>query len=671
MERIIVVTAFSAVCMVSLAQKETDTTSVLRGNHQLNEVVVISHSAKERIDNVQMGQEKINLGLISKTPSLFGENYIFKAFQLLPGIKAESDASSGFQVRGGTSAQNQVLLDNVSIYQAGHLMGLFSTFNDDALYNVSLYKGLIPAQYGGATSAVLSVDTRSGDMNTYHYGASIGLLSAKAFAEGPIVKDKASFLITARRSYMDMFLAASKDYKDCVLNFYDINAKIDWRLDYRNRLSLAFFNGRDKLGITDLSAVNWHNTSLAFRWLHHFSDRLSSNTTLYYSDFSNYLYSDFTGTAYDQTGYIRHYGINYTFQWMMADALRWNIGFQSDYAKLCSAEWTIGNTTERETADGWENSVWANGVWTPFHSLSISAGMRVNLFTPAGSKSYFLAEPRISANWHLDNWQSIKAGYSYTTQNIHAVAGNTTTWPFDRYIMTNESIKPEKAQQVSLGYAAQTNGGTYDFSLEGYYKTVENDYDYRDGKNFRSDIMMENIILGGSSHAYGIEFGLHKNTGRLTGWISYTLSWVKNKIDGINNGDWYTANNDRRHDITIVGMYQLSNKWDISASWKYNTGQALSAPSAKYTMMGKNCYYYAERNGYRAPDYHRLDLSLNRTSVGKKYTTQWSFGLYNAYGRKNPFLISFNDDDTKPSGVKVVKTSLFSVVPSVSFSIKY
>ena len=243
--------------------------------------------------------------------------------------------------------------------------------------------------------------------------------------------------------------------------------------------------------------------------------------------------------------------------------------------------------------------------------------------------------------------------------------------PFDRYTMTSNIVKPEQADQVALGWAGITADGSYDFSAETYYKDIRNVYDYRDGKSFYSEIEIERLLLGGKGRAYGLELCAHKNKGRLTGWVSYTLSWSENKIDGINGGRWYTASNDRRHDIAIVGMYQLSRRWEFSGVWRYNTGQALTAPSAKYEVDGTTYYYYAERNGYRAPAYHRLDISATHTTVGKRFTRQWAFGVYNAYCRYNPYVISFENDDDAPSGTKAIQTSLFGIIPSVSFTLKW
>lgn len=674
--------------------QNNDSISKFNKVQQLQEVVVASRSAKERVNNVQIGQEKIKIGDLSRQPSLFGEHDIFKSLQLLPGIKSESEASSGFQVRGGKSSQNLVLLDNASIYQAGHLMGLFSSFNDDALMNASLYKGMIPAQYGDATSSVLDVMTKSGDMNQYHYGGTLGLLSAKANIEGPIVKDKASFLFTARRSYADLFLKATDKYKDCSLYFYDMNGRVDWKLNDENRFSVTFFHGKDVIVLNNFSDIHWENTSLTLRMMHYYSSKLLSNTNLYFSSYNSYMNMSGLGLDYDQNGFIRHYGLNHNFQFFPKSNLNFNFGIQSTLIDLCSAEWDIGTTHQKEERKAWENSLWMNGVWTPISQLSLSAGLRLNSFSVLGGspyytidnngnilstsnpsagdfvKTYVSLEPRFSANWKIDNNQNVKLGYTQSSQNIHAISSNTTM-PFDRYTMSSNIIKPELSRQISIGYNSLLLHGDYDYSVEGYYKDVDNVYDYRDGKSFRSEIEMEKLLLGGKSRAYGVEIGAHKNTGRLTGWLSYTLSWVENKIDGINNNNWYTANNDRRHDLSIVCMYKLNDKWDINACWKFNTGQALTAPSAKYQIDNSYYYYYNERNGYRTPCYHRLDIGANYTIKKQKYTSQWSFGIYNLYNRRNPYMMGFENDSSQPSGIQAYKLSLFGIIPSISYNIKF
>lgn len=677
------------------AQEQQDTTSRFNRVQHLKEVVVSSRSAKQRLDNVQIGQEKIQLSDLVKVPSLLGECDIFKSLQLLPGIKAESEASSGFQVRGGTSAQNAVLLDNATIYQAGHLMGMFSSFNDEALTNAVLSKGMIPAQYGDATSSVLTISTKSGDMNDYHFGGSLGLLSAKVFAEGPLVRDKASFLVTARRSYADLFLNLSNDYKNSSLYFYDINAKIDWQVNVNDRLSLAFFNGKDVMAVQNLSNINWMNTSFNLRWMHSYNEKLLSTTSLYFSNYKSYMEIDGVGLDFDENGFIRHYGINHTLQWFPLRNLQWNIGLQSALIDLRSADWNVGNVHQYEERKAWENALWINGIWSPCSQLSFSSGLRLNLFTVLGGapyyeldtdgnilsvsfpssakfvKTYTTLEPRVSVNYKLSASQSLKLGYTLSTQQIRAVRTSSWSMPFDRYTMSSNIIKPEMAQQVSLGYTRLLQHGAYDFSLEGYYKNVDHVCDYRDGKSFNSEIEIERLLQEGRSHAYGMELGLHKNRGRFTGWLSYTLSWVENKIDGINDGRWYAANNDRRHDLSVVAMYKLTDRWDLSASWKYNSGQTLTAPSAKYKINGEYFYYYSERNGYRSPSYHRLDLGANYTIRKARYTSTWSFSIYNAYNRLNPFIVGFENDTRAASGIQAYKFSLLGIIPSVAYSIKF
>lgn len=661
----------------------------------LQEVTVTSRSALKRINEVQIGVEKVEIATLARVPALFGEKDIIKSIQLLPGVKSESDGSGGYQVRGGTSAQNLILLDGATVYNAGHLMGLFSTFNDEALANASLYKGLVPAQLGGGTSSVFDIDTRSGDMQRYHFSGTVGLLSAKVMAEGPIQSDKSSFLFAGRRSYLDIFLKSSKDYKDNTMNFYDANLRLNFRLSPQDMLSLTFFRGRDNMGIDDLMDMSWGNTTAAANWLHTFGDPLYANTQLTYSDFSDDVGIDLMNIHYTMAGYIRHLTLNHRQVWTPTKRHRVNYGLETTYLQLKSAEWDIDFLHQREKRNAWMNSLWVNEEWKLNDHLDLSAGARLHLFTVLGGSPYYQVdakgnivetltpgsgefvktyadvEPRVSLKWAISQQHSVKIGYSRTSQDIHAIRGSSASMPFDRYTMTSNIVSPEQADQVAAGWTAITRDGAYDFSLEGYYKDIRNVYDYRDGKSFHSEIEIERLILGGKGRAYGLELAAHKNEGRLTGWLSYTLSWVENKIEGINGGEWYTAPNDRRHDLAIVGMYHLNDRWELSAAWRYNTGQALTAPSAKFEVDGHTYYYYAERNGYRAPAYHRLDLSATYSRTVGKTTHQWAFGLYNAYNRYNPYVITFENDDTKPSGTKTVQTSLFGIIPSVSFTIRY
>ena len=674
-----------------MAQEASD----IAREKDLQEVTITSRSVQKRMDEVQIGVEKVEIATLAKVPSLFGEKDIIKSLQLLPGVKSESEGSGGYQVRGGTAAQNLILLDGATVYNAGHLMGLFSTFNDDALMSGALYKGMVPAQFGGGSSSVFDISTRSGDMYDYHYGGTIGLLSAKVMAEGPIQEGKSSFLVSGRRSYLDLFLKATDEYKNNTLHFYDANVRLNFHLTQKDVLALSFFHSFDNMGLEDLMFMKWGNTTATANWLHTFSDQYYANTKLIYSDFSSHIGMDVMSMDYTMKGFIRHATLNHQHTWTIDGHHRMNYGLEGSYLQVQSAEWDIIELHEREKRNALTGALWIGDDWTISDALELQAGARLHLFSVLGGapyyeidadgnitnttnpssshivKTYADIEPRLSAKISLGTQHNLKIGYSRTSQDVHAISNGASGMPFSRYLMSSNIVKPEQANQVSLGWTGITKNGAYDFSAETYYKTIDNVYDFRDGKFFFSEIEVERIILGGKGRAYGLELCAHKNDGPLTGWISYTLAWSENKIEGINGGRWYTASNDRRHDLSIVGMYQLSPCWDVAATWHYNTGQALSAPSAKYDMFGNTFYSYSERNSYRAPDCHRLDISANYTRKHGKATHIWSFGVYNAYNRYNPYVIRFSNDDKKASGTKVEQTSLFGIVPSVSFTLKY
>lgn len=663
----------------------------------LQEVIVNAHSARKRMNEVQMGVEKIEITTLAKVPVLFGEKDIIKSLQLLPGVKSDGETSGGYQVRGGKATQNLILLDGASIYNSGHLMGIFSSFNDDALINATLYKGMMPADLGGATSSVFDISTRPGNMQEYHASGSIGLLAAKAMVEGPIKKDRASFFVAARRSYVDLLLKASKDFKNNTLNFYDLNARLDYKLNDKHRLALTFFHSRDNMGLEDMMSLKWNNTAVGLNWFHAASDRYFAKTRLTYSNYGSDATIDMMSTHYSMTGFIRHLTLHRE-DHLTLGSHKLNLGLESTLLHLQSAEWDINLLHQREHRKAWTNAFWVNDDWKTGRLLDVSAGVRLRLFSVLGGvpyyqldddgnitetltttggefvKTYIHPEPRLSMKLQLGAKHSLKLGYSRTTQDIRAISSTTQSMPIDRYTMTSNILLPEIADQVALGWTGMTTDGTYDFSAETYYKHINNTYDYRDGKSFYSEIEIERLLLGGRGRAYGLELCARKNKGRLTGWMSYTLSWSENKIPGINGGKWYTAPNDRRHDLNIVSMFRLTKHWDLTATWRYTTGQAMSAPSAKYEIDGTTYYYYAERNGYRAPAYHRLDLSASHTKrIGKRkrLTRIWTLGVYNAYNRYNPFSISFVNDMDKPTGTKAEQTSIYGILPSVSFTLKY
>ena len=669
-----------------------DETDSIRTEH-LDEVVVTSNSARQRIQNVQTGAEVLQIEDLTAAPQLFGEADIMRSIQLLPGVKAESDASSSFQVRGGTSAQNQVLFDLAPVYNVGHLAGLFSAFNDDALGAATLYKGLLPAQYGGASSAVLDITGKTGSKDGWHGGANVGLLSAKATIEGPLVKDKLSMLVTARRTYMDLLLKASKDFRDNTLYFYDVNAKLDWTINKRNQMFLTFFTSHDRTSVEKMTDIRWNNFTTSLRWLHHFQGDSYAQTTAYLSNYLTDNGVDFLKINLWYKGHIRQMSLRQDFH-VVIGRHQLKAGLQTSLYNVKSAEWQVLNKYNKEQRRAWENTGWINGTLNLREDLQVSLGLRLNAFSPLGGSLYYdiedngeigwyynygkneivkthlTLEPRFSVNYQLSALSSVKAGYARTSQNLHALRNQSTSTPFDRYTMSSNIVKPETADQWSGGFYMMTPRQDYDFSVEGYFRKIQNVLDYRDGKSFSSEIEIERLVLAGEGKSYGVEFCARKNRGRLTGWIGYTLSWSRTRIDGINGGEWYDANNDRRHDINIVGMFKLNQRWTFNAAWVFNSGQAFTAPSGKYQVIDNWIYYYAERNGYRAPDYHRLDVSAVWSKKYRNHTNQWVFGIYNLYNRYNPYLINF-EDSADGARTKAKQYSLFGIVPSVAFNIQF
>ncbi|MCF0202568.1 MAG: TonB-dependent receptor, partial [Bacteroidaceae bacterium] len=458
-----------------------------------------------------------------------------------------------------------------------------------------------------------------------------------------------------------------------------------------------FFRGSDNMGMDDIMTTSWANTLGNIRYWHAFNDKHEMSTSAFVSSYGFDGEMDITDISNNYGTGIKHVGLKQTFVWTPSNVLTLNYGFQTKYTDLMSLRIFQQNLDRKEQRKAWENDVWVGADITPTDWLAMNVGVRMNVFSALGGapyydidkegkisqtynydcgkfvKTYFTVEPRFTANFKVNKTASIKLGYARTGQNIRPLYNNGMSSTFNRYTMSSNIFKPEVADQVSLGFVKAIKGGAYEVSAEGYFKTLDNVLDYKDGKNFTSEIEVERIVLDGKGRSYGFEVMARKNTGKLTGWVSYTLSWTDNKIDGINNGEWYTASNDRRHDVSIALMYDLTEKWQLSATWVLQSGQALTAPSAKYDIQGETIYYYAERNGYRAPAYHRLDLSAtykrqHQTKKGRKWSSEWVFGVYNAYNRYNPYMITFKNNSTYQSGTKATLVALFGVLPSVSYN---
>ncbi len=655
----------------------------------LKEVVVTGNSARRRIENPRIGAERLELAKLAQMPSFGGENDLIKSLALLPGVRSEGDGGGGFEVRGGNSSQNRVVIDGITLYNPAHVMGIFSTFNDNAIASATLFKGPIPAQFGEASSAVLETGLAPGDMNDYHASLTVGILAAKLRAEGPIVKDKLSFAVDARRSYVDAFLKIVPKYRSTIMNFYDVSAKLRYTPDSRNLIDGSFFVSHDNMAIERLMGMYWGNIGGALNWQARTGGNLTFTTTAAVTHYAPKMTVEMMDIDQTMWTYVRNYSINEKIRWQPTAAHGLEFGLRSELLQVKSAEWLINSTKEREIRSLWTNSAWVDYSGNFADKVELTAGARLNvssvlsagrfyeyfslLENPAQFRpeTYIGIEPRVNLKYNISKLHNIKAGAGISSQNLHAIRASSTSFPFDRYALTSAVVKPERSLLYALGYCGMTGSGAYDWSVEGYYRNIYNVYDLKDGRTVFSDINLESIILGGRGRSYGVEFMLRKNTGKVTGWISYTLSRTQTRIAEINNGQWYDATNDRRHDLSIACIWNITDQWSVSGSWIYLSGQPLTAPDAKYEIAGETCYYYSKRNGYLTPPTHRLDLSAKYTHTGRRFTYEWAFGVYNAYCRYNPYIVYFTDDPEKPSGSKAMVQAMYGLVPSVSYTLKF
>ena len=668
----------------------------------LQEVTVKASSTGRSLKNPQMGVEKINVHEVRTIPVLFGERDILKTIQLLPGIKSAGEGNSGFYTRGGSADQNLILLDEAPVYNASHLLGFFSTFNSDAIKNVTLYKGTMPAQYGGRLSSVLDIKMNDGNNQDFAVSGGIGLIASRLNIEGPLQKGKSSFLVSARRTYADVFLKlGDSSLKKTKLYFYDLNTKMNFILGEKDKIFLSGYFGRDVLSQDKVAGINWGNATGTLRWNHIFNKKLFSNTSLIYSNYDYKIDVHTESTDYGILSRIRDWNLKEELQ-LYANANNTVIfGVNSIYHTIKPGEISVTGNTGTVTQGlqdrySLENAIYANNSWRINNKWNLSYGLRISAFTILGEgdyytlddngkvidtthygpgeivKTYLNAEPRVAASYQLNPISSLKASYTRNTQNLHLIYNSVSSSPTDKWVASTNIIKPEIADQVAIGYYRDLKDRKYEINVEAYYKTMQNQIDYRDGAEVFTNEAIETQLLYGKGRAYGIEWLFRKKTGRLTGWISYTLSKTERKIDGINNNQWYNARQDRTHDIAIVAMYQLNEKWTLSANWIFYTGDAVTYPSGKYTIDNEVYFYYSERNGYRMPNYHRLDIGATKQLTrGKRFSSELNFSVYNAYGRANAYQVSFRESETDPDKTEAVKTSLFTFVPSISYNFKF
>lgn len=687
----------------------------------LSAVEVTGHSTSQKTEvrKPEMSVTAIPIATIKKLPVLVGEVDIVKTLMQMPGVSNAGEASSGFNVRGGAADQNLVLLDEATIFNASHLFGFLSVFNADAIRDMKLYKGGIPARYGGRISSVLDVYQKEGNKNTFAGTGGIGVLSSRLLLEGPLVKEKASFLIGGRASYAHLFLKLTDNQNSAY--FYDLNTKLSYQLGQNDALYLSAYFGRDHFKLSDNLTNAYGNMFANLRWNHVFSQQLFGNLSAIYS---NYDYRfDFNMLDMRWNSGIENFNLKYDFKHYLSERFKLGYGMQLLQYTFKPGEIipTSPSSTikEKRLANKYalENSFYIDAEHKLTKALSLSYGLRFSSFyhlgketinvyrnnspvlfntarqvyykaEPIGTKyyksgkimdlfSYF--EPRFTAAYAFSDTKSIKASYARTVQYIHLISNTTSPTPLDVWTPSGEFIDPQLAHQYALGYASNFHDDDYSLEVEGYYKTVDNRLDYIDGADLIANEAIERVLLKGHSKAYGLEVLLRKNTGKLTGWIAYTLSTSQMQTpgrtpeeSGINNGDWYNTTYDKPHDLSISATYAASPKWTFGAIFNLQSGLPTNYPVGKYNYLGESVAVYSKRNEYRLPTYHRLDLSATYTPQrqNKRWKSEWTFGIYNVYNRKNAVSVSFRENkDTHAN--EAVRLSIFGIIPSVTYNFSF
>ncbi|QSB26237.1 TonB-dependent receptor [Flavobacterium sp. CLA17] len=707
---------------INLNQNIKNNFSLNEGGEELQEVVITDNKGKANIKSPEMSTNKLSIAAIKKMPVVLGEVDVLKSILLLPGVTNAGEGASGFNVRGGGADQNLILLDEATIFNSSHVFGFFSVFNPDAIKDLKLYKGGIPARYGGRASSVLDIYQKDGSSKDFHMNGGIGLISSRLLAEGPLVKDKGSFLIGGRASYAHLFLKLSEDNKDNAAYFYDLNTKLSYKVNDNNSLYLSGYFGRDVFSINKSFSNTYGNATLNLRWNHLFSDKLFSNLSLIYSDYYYGLDLDFVGFKWDSG--IKNYNIKYDFKHYISDKFKLNYGLSGIYYEFNpgtikpTGEVSGINPDQLDKKYAFEPSVYLDAESQLSKKITVSYGLRYSLFYRLGastinyyannnpvvfntsteiyekgkptSTAYFgknkviqdynNLEPRFAISYQLNDDQSIKASYNRMAQYLQLISNTSSPTPLDVWMPSDKYIKPQIADQVALGYFRNIKNGAYSVEVETYYKEIQNRLDYIDGANLIANEAIEQVILNGQMRAYGLEIMFKKNEGKFNGWISYTLSKSEQQTPGrtpeetgINNGQWYSSAYDKTHNLAITSAYTLNDKWSFGANFALQSGQPVTYPNSQYEYLGIKVPNYGLRNENRLPAYHHLDISATLTSRKNKnrnWKGEWVFSIYNLYNRQNAASINFRQNVDSGAN-EAVQTSIFGIVPAVSYNFKF
>ncbi|NHM04215.1 TonB-dependent receptor [Flavobacterium celericrescens] len=706
--------------IINLNENTKQNISLSESTQQLDEIVITDNPYKTNIRKPEMSVNKIAISTIKQMPVVLGEVDILKSITTLPGVTNAGEGQSGFNVRGGAADQNLILLDEATVYNSSHLFGFFSVFNADAIKDLKLYKGGIPARFGGRAASVLDIYQKEGNSNNFNLSGGIGLISSRIMAEGPIVKEKGSFLVAGRSSYAHLFLKLSNN--DNSAYFYDLNTKLSYKLSENNNLYLSGYFGRDVFSLNNSFVNTYGNTVVNLRWNHLFNDKLFSNLSMIYSDYYYGLTLDFVGFNWDSG--IKNYNLKYDFKHYVNNKTKLFYGVNAIYydfnpGKIEPTNSSSGiNPDQLDKKYAFEPAVYLDFEQQLSDKLSINYGVRYSLFyrlgnqeintyannqavvfnteqqiyekaTPIGTINYGKnetiadfnnLEPRFSVAYLLDDNQSIKMSYNRMTQYLHLISNTQSPTPLDVWAPSDNYLKPQILDQLAIGYFKELNNGKYTLEVESFYKKIKNRLDYIDGADLIANNAIEQVVLNGKARAYGLEILFRKNEGKLNGWISYTLSRSEQQTpgrnsseSGINNGEWYKTGWDKLHNLSITGMYKLNEKWSFSSIFSLQSGQPVTYPNGQYEYQGITIPSYGLRNENRLPTYHRLDVSatLNPTkNKNRNWQGEWVFGIYNLYSRKNAASISFRQNQDSGNN-EAIRLSIFGIVPSVTYNFKF
>ncbi len=673
---------------------------------KLGEVVIIGKRTDENVRAPEMSLVKMDIKTIRKVPALLGEIDIIKVLQLLPGVQTTSEGSTGFSVRGGNSDQNLIILDEATIHNASHLLGFFSVFNNDAIKDVTLYKGDIPAAYGGRLSSLLDVRMKDGNARAFGITGSVGTVSSKLTLEGPILNDRTTYLVSGRRTYADLFLpfAKEKQIRNNKLYFYDFNMKLTHVINENNRLYISGYVGHDTFK-NQFASMGFGNETGSLRWNHLFSKKLFFNLSLIYSNY-NYALGTPEGDAnsFKWTSRMRDYSARFDFTHYVSDKhmLRYGatVMYHEFYPGTASGLGSGSAVTEFKLPSeyAFESSLYVSDEYKVTPKLVLKYGLRLALFQNIGPGTYYnydpnqnpidstvykkgdlfntysSLEPRLAYTYLVNEVSSIKGSYSHTAQFLTLAQNSTAGTPLDIWFPATPNVKPQLCDQAGIGYFRNFNKNMYEVSIETYYKNYRNVIDFRDHAALLLNPYLEGELRIGKGYSYGVETMVRKNEGKLTGWLSYTYSRSFRIIQGINEGNRYNAPYDKPHSVNVVANYDISKRVAVSATWVFATGLPVTFPTGRAIVGNAIIPIYSNRNAYRMPDYHRLDLSVSlkgKDKPGKKWHGEWNLSVYNAYNRHNAWSINFTQDSKDPNITYAEKTYLFAIIPALTYNFKF